>query len=581
MNRAVYKYLMSTYGSAPGIWFAFVMQAISVFIIRVYVVVVMAQVTSNVVSGDTAAAKRHLLIFLLAYIGGAIIGSVGELVGMRTENSTYYNLHRKFHGRMIEKDMSFFRDNQTGYLVSSYRQHLDSVIILIRLLRTEVLATVISLTAPVAVLFFANAKVGFIALAIIVVQIAYVLWSSHKADKYRHLTHELYRKTTAEVSDEITNIVAFKSSGVESQAKKRLAALSHAESHAYWQRRRIAALLDLPRSITTSIGISLAIYVVVSGASAHDPKSLGMIVLVLTYMFQIVRNVAVLPELITNHDDLVTKMYPTLKYLTTEDEVIRDPAKPKPLAITKGAIRINKVTFSYESTHHKIFDGLSISIAGGERVGVVGLSGAGKSTLANLLLRFDEVDDGSIEIDGIDIRSVRQSELRQKIAYVPQEPLLFHRSVRENIAYYDDEATDKQIIKVAKAAHAHEFIQKLPHGYDTLVGERGIKLSGGQKQRVAIARALLKNAPILLFDEATSALDSESEQIIQNALPEIMGKRTAMVVAHRLSTVAGLDRIIVMHDGKVEEQGTHAELLKRKGRYYALWQKQTRTESGV
>ena len=215
------------------------------------------------------------------------------------------------------------------------------------------------------------------------------------------------------------------------------------------------------------------------------------------------------------------------------------------------------------------------TIKGGEQVGIVGLSGAGKSTLASLLLRFDEIDGGSIKIDNIDIRDVRQNQLRQKIAYVPQEPLLFHRSIKENIAYYNCDIEDAEIICAAKAAHAHEFIEKLPDGYDTIVGERGVKLSGGQKQRVAIARAILKKTPIMIFDEATSALDSESEQIIQRALPEIIGKQTAIVVAHRLSTVAGLDRIIVMHEGKIVESGTHEELLALNGRYNSLWQKQT------
>ncbi|MGB5018210.1 MAG: ATP-binding cassette domain-containing protein, partial [Candidatus Moraniibacteriota bacterium] len=158
---------------------------------------------------------------------------------------------------------------------------------------------------------------------------------------------------------------------------------------------------------------------------------------------------------------------------------------------------------------------------------------------------------------------------------VPQEPLLFHRTIRENIAYYDTLKSDEEIIRASKAAHAHEFIEKLPDGYDTIVGERGIKLSGGQKQRVAIARAILKKAPIMIFDEATSALDSESEQIIRRALPEIIGNQTAIIVAHRLSTVAGLHRIIVMHDGKIIESGNHTELLELKGRYYSLWQKQT------
>jgi ATP-binding cassette subfamily B protein len=221
-----------------------------------------------------------------------------------------------------------------------------------------------------------------------------------------------------------------------------------------------------------------------------------------------------------------------------------------------------------------VFEDLTVTIAGGEQVGIVGLSGAGKSTLAGLLMRFDDVTQGAIRIDGVDLRDVRQSELRRQIAYVPQEPLLFHRSIRDNIAYFDEEATQAQIERAAQAAHAHHFIQRLPLGYDSMVGERGVKLSGGQKQRIVIARSILKNAPIMLFDEATGALDTESEQIIQRALPEIMGRHTAIVIAHRLSTIAGLDRILVMHEGRIAEQGSHAELLRLGGRYARLWYRQ-------
>jgi ATP-binding cassette subfamily B protein len=276
---------------------------------------------------------------------------------------------------------------------------------------------------------------------------------------------------------------------------------------------------------------------------------------------------------------------PTLAYLSTADESIKDPTHPKRIRSCKGKLEVRSIAFSYQTEVSKplkqkrsasgVFDGFDLRLTPGEQVGVVGLSGAGKSTLASLIMRFDEVDAGSIEIDGIDIRDLSQDDLHQLIAYVPQEPLLFHRSIRENITYFRPNATDSEVSKAAKAAHAHEFIKELNNGYDTLVGERGIKLSGGQKQRIAIARAILKNAPIMLFDEATSALDSESERIIQAALPEIIGKKTALVIAHRLSTIAGLDRIIVMHGGKIEEQGTHAELLAKRGRYHSLWQKQT------
>jgi ATP-binding cassette subfamily B protein len=216
-----------------------------------------------------------------------------------------------------------------------------------------------------------------------------------------------------------------------------------------------------------------------------------------------------------------------------------------------------------------------LRIKPGEKVGLVGPSGGGKTSLTGLLMRFMDVQEGKILIDGQDIANIRQADLRQRISYVPQEPLLFHRSLRENIRYGQLDASDKVIEGVAKLAHAHEFITQLPQGYNTLVGERGVKLSGGQRQRVAIARALLKNAPILVLDEATSALDSESELLIQDALWKLMENRTAIVIAHRLSTIQKMDRILVLEDGEIVEEGSHKELLSIDGTYARLWAHQS------
>jgi ATP-binding cassette subfamily B protein len=214
---------------------------------------------------------------------------------------------------------------------------------------------------------------------------------------------------------------------------------------------------------------------------------------------------------------------------------------------------------------------LNLHIKAGEKLGLVGPSGGGKSTLTRLVLRFDDVQNGRITIDGQDIRDITQASLHQQIGYVPQEPLLFHRSVRENIAYGNLGASEKDVRDAARKAYALDFIDTLPNGLDTIVGERGVKLSGGQRQRVAIARAILKNAPILLLDEATSALDSESEKVIQKALQELMQSRTTIVIAHRLSTIQKMNRIILLNDGKIVEQGSHIELLKSKGLYARLW----------
>jgi ATP-binding cassette subfamily B protein len=580
MNKEVYRHLLHTYGRNAGQWVGFVAQVFTLAINRIYLLILMAQVTANVASADFDLAKRHLLYFFLAYVAGSLAGTAGELISLHTENKQYGRLEMIYYKKLVGKDLSFYRDNQTGYLASIFKQYLDGTMLLLRFLRGEALGVFISLLVPPVVLFFAAPEIGLIAVFIVIIQCVYVTWSSSKAHKYRQLSHEVYRKVSGEVSDTITNIIAFKSAGAEDQARSRMAELITEEVKSFEFRRRTTTLLDLPRNIITACGITAAIYFIISKSSGTNPQSLGLIVLTLTYMFQIVRNIHALPELVASHDDLITKVYPTLKYLKDDYEEIRDAANPVDFIVKKGGISIDNINFSYASrtggaTKIPIFSNLTIKIKGGEQVGIVGLSGAGKSTLASLLLRFDEIDSGSIKIDGIDIRSVKQTELRKKIAYVPQEPLLFHRSVRENIAYYNSAANDAEVARAAAAAHAHEFIEKLPDGYNTIVGERGVKLSGGQKQRVVIARAILKKAPIMIFDEATSALDSESEQIIQRALPEIIGKQTAIVVAHRLSTVAGLDRIIVMHEGKVVEAGSHDELLNMKGRYYSLWQKQT------
>ena len=256
---------------------------------------------------------------------------------------------------------------------------------------------------------------------------------------------------------------------------------------------------------------------------------------------------------------------------------VRDKSDAAKLDIHDAKIEFKNVSFAYEDAREQIvFKKMNLTIPSGQSVGLVGKSGGGKSTLTHLLLRYMDISDGSIEMDGQNIADVTQDSLRRAIAYVPQDPYLFHRSLRDNIAYGQPDATDKEILNAAKQAYALEFIDQLPNGLDTIVGERGVKLSGGQRQRIAIARAILKNAPILILDEATSALDSESEVYIQQALERLMKNRTSIVIAHRLSTIAKLDRIIVLDKGKIIEDGTHTELRDNKrGVYAKLWKHQS------
>ena len=241
----------------------------------------------------------------------------------------------------------------------------------------------------------------------------------------------------------------------------------------------------------------------------------------------------------------------------------------------QGAVQLRDISFGYTDNSQTVINNLSLDIKAGERLGLAGHSGGGKTTLTKLILRFADVTKGAITIDGKDIRDLTQQSLRANIAYVPQEPYLFHRSLRDNIAYGKPKASDSEIMTAIKQANAMEFIASLPDGLDTIVGERGVKLSGGQRQRIAIARAILKDAPILILDEATSALDSESEKLIQDALEKLMKNRTSIVIAHRLSTIAKLDRIIVLDNGAIIEDGTHNELLDKKGTYAKLWNHQS------
>lgn len=260
--------------------------------------------------------------------------------------------------------------------------------------------------------------------------------------------------------------------------------------------------------------------------------------------------------------------------LIKQKHELTDAKDAKTIDIRNGQIEFDNVCFAYKN-NAPVFDHLNIIIKAGEKVGLVGFSGSGKSTFVNLILRFHDLNAGSINIDGMNIAKVTQDSLRKQISMIPQEPMLFHRSLMQNIRYGQLDATDEQVIAASKLAHCHEFIEVLDEGYHSMVGERGIKLSGGQRQRIAIARAILKNAPILILDEATSALDSVTEKLIQQSLRGLMKDRTTIVVAHRLSTLHDMDRILVFHQGRIIEQGTIEALLKLDKHFAKLWNMQT------
>jgi ATP-binding cassette subfamily B protein len=379
------------------------------------------------------------------------------------------------------------------------------------------------------------------------------------------------KKLTAHLADTIVNVHTVKTfarEGKESAEHYRLSGILRDMRMTDWGK----AATKGSNRVGMLLIMQAAFVVIAYQLVQHDPGLLGVGIFAFTFTMTLSNRLFDINSMIRTVEDGFLAAGPMVEYMLEQPEIVDAPGA-KALRAKHGDITLDNITFNYQDEHTEqtVFKNLTLSIKPGEKIGLVGPSGGGKTTLTRLLLRFEDIDAGTISIDGQDIAGVTQDSLRKTISYVPQEPLMFHRSIRENIAYGNPEATDDEILNAAKAAHAADFIDKLPAGYDTIVGERGVKLSGGQRQRIAIARAVLKNAPILILDEATSALDSESEVLIQDALWQLMQKRTAIVIAHRLSTIQKMDRILVLENGAITEQGTHKGLLKKKGTYAMLW----------
>lgn len=473
-------------------------------------------------------------------------------------NQTLFFHSNKFGGSLV---------SQTNKLVGAVESFWDTII-------WSILPLVISLVGSIIVLSTLLWQYALFLLIFSIVFSLVVYYGSKPMAKLTKKEAKASNKLNGQLADVISNVLAVKSSGAEATEQK-----FFTKTVSSWRNSSLDVMRGFLKISTVYSSISMTMKVSAAAFSVYAAQnnliSVAAVYLIITYTSSVTRELWNMNGIMRNYNRIIGNANDMVEILQTPTTLI-DKSDSK-LKVTNGEISMDKITFTHdEGQGDTLFHDFSLDIKPGEKIGLVGASGSGKTTLTKLLLRFADIDSGKITIDGQDISEVTQASLRAKIAYVPQEPLLFHRSVRENIAYGRPDATDAEIEEAAKKAGAYDFIVGLKDGFDTMVGERGIKLSGGQRQRVAIARAILKDAPILVLDEATSALDSESEALIQKSLETLMENRTSIVIAHRLSTISKLDRIIVLKNGKIVEDGSHDELInKKRGVYAKLWARQS------
>ncbi len=516
---------------------------------------------------------KGVALIALYLLGSAVLGWLRVYWCWKYELLALYDLGTVCFNAISAQSMRFHSDRFSGSLVSQTNKFIGSFERFFDLIIFDILY-LISMVVFIMVILFPRSPLFAVALLVLIA--LYVMCSALTFKKISHLSKEraeAENKQTGQLADSVSNILSVKSYGRESHERHRYANFNRASYNASIAQMNATMKRDLAFNFV-NIGIIAVLVVFMMAGGPIFGLSVATLILIVNYSMSIMGELWNVNNIFKHINRVFGDAYEMTQILDTKDDV-KDIADAKALKVEKGEIDFENIRFKHADAKEAIFNNFSLSIKPGERVGLVGISGSGKTTLTKLLLRFADVDDGEIKIDGQNISEVQQISLRENIAYVPQETSLFHRSIAENIAYAKPDASRKEIIRAAKLANAHDFIMSLPDGYDTLVGERGIKLSGGQRQRVAIARAILKDAPILVLDEATSALDSESEALIQDALEKLMKGRTSIVVAHRLSTIASMDNIVVLEGGKIIEQGTHRQLIKKGGAYNKLWSRQS------
>lgn len=486
------------------------------------------------------------------------------IAGLREQSFAY----------LIGHSHAFFANNFSGSLTQKINRYARAFEKLTDRMIAEALPLVIRGVGTVVAIYTLFPKYAYILGIFCIVFLLTTFFYIRFKLKYDILSAEADSKTTGAISDSIGNNSSIRLFSGYDYEKQKVGEVIQKQKKATLINWNLWEGLGAISSLY-SFSIEFIIFWLVIGDWKLGLIALPVIVLLQSYLIRLIENLWSFGNIVRTFYESFADAQEMATILNTPYEIQDKPVTK--LEKIKGEIEFRGVSYVYENNNVNLLNNFSVKIPAGQKVAIIGSSGAGKSTFVRLLMRFFDVKSGQIMIDGIDIKDVSQGNLRDNIAFVPQEPILFHRTLLENIRYGRRDATNEEVKEAAKLAHCDKFIDALPLGYETYVGERGIKLSGGERQRVAIARAILKNAPILVLDEATSSLDSHSEALIQDALKKLIQGKTTIVIAHRLSTIRQMDRIVVIEKGKIVEEGTHDELTqKESGVYKKLWDLQAK-----
>ena len=521
--------------------------------------------------GDKAQIFTVILPYVTIYIVLWVLIALDmrflDWVRMRLFPSLRYDVINSMFKYLNQHSHRYFQNNFAGSLANKIMDMMSGMVTIFSTLDdgfAQCIAILIAIISMLLVNPVFSLFLGLWVMAFLVITVVYFKPIRDQSNYFATAKSTVMGKVVDSVSN-VTNLRLFSRNAYENQLIQE-AVQDTVDKDRAMQRTILKMRIFWDVSIIVLIGGNL--YLLVSMYSKNQ-VTIGDFSFIISLSISIFYNLWYLASQFVTFAEELGKCKQALTIISALHDV-SDQSNAKVLQVTKGEIEFDDVTFHYDEGAH-LFNNKNVIIPSGQKVGLVGLSGSGKSTFVNLILRLFDVESGKIVIDGQDIRQVTQESLRENIAMIPQDVSLFHRTLMENIRYGRTDATDEEVIDASKKAHCHEFISQLTEEYDSLVGERGIKLSGGQRQRIAIARALLKNAPILILDEATSALDSLTEKLIQDSLHALMQGRTTIVIAHRLSTLSEMDRILVFDNGQIVEDGSHKDLIKAKGHYSRMW----------